>query len=125
MPNDPKTNEWNLLKQQVDALLHDKNVSADSIEEVLDVESGPGSTKLMPPGSQIPVDRTAARARSGSATQRPEAGRSGAQSAGRQRAHVVAGSGVPGSGGHAGLAAGQDVVVHRAPWRTTTRPSSS
>jgi hypothetical protein len=38
MPNDPKTNEWNLLKQQFDALLHDENVSADSIEEVLDVE---------------------------------------------------------------------------------------
>ena len=38
MPNDPKTNEWNLLKQQFDALLHDEHVSADSIEEVLDVE---------------------------------------------------------------------------------------
>ena len=38
MPNDPKTNEWNLLKQQFDALLHDENVSADSIEEILDVE---------------------------------------------------------------------------------------
>jgi hypothetical protein len=38
MPNDPKTNEWNLLKQQFDALLHDENVSPDSIEEVLDVE---------------------------------------------------------------------------------------
>ena len=38
MANDPKTNEWNLLKQQFDALLHDENVSADSIEEVLDVE---------------------------------------------------------------------------------------
>jgi len=38
MPNDPKTNEWNLLKQQFDALLHDDNVSADSIEEILDVE---------------------------------------------------------------------------------------
>ena len=38
MPNDLKTNEWNLLKQQFDALLHDENVSADSIEEVLDVE---------------------------------------------------------------------------------------
>ena len=31
MPNDPKTNEWNLLKQQ-------ENVSADNIEEILDVE---------------------------------------------------------------------------------------
>ena len=38
MPKDPKTNEWNLLKQQFDALLHDENVSADSIEEILDVE---------------------------------------------------------------------------------------
>ena len=28
----------NLLKQQFDALLHDENVSADSIEEILDVE---------------------------------------------------------------------------------------
>jgi hypothetical protein len=38
MPNDPKTNEWNLLKQQFDALLHNDNVSADSIEEILDGE---------------------------------------------------------------------------------------
>ena len=38
MPNDPKTNEWNLLKQQFDAPPHGQNVSADSIEEVLDVE---------------------------------------------------------------------------------------
>jgi hypothetical protein len=38
MSDDLKTNEWNLLKQQFDALLHDENVSADSIEEILDVE---------------------------------------------------------------------------------------
>jgi hypothetical protein len=38
MPSDPKTNEWTLLKHQFDALVHDENVSADSIEEVLDVE---------------------------------------------------------------------------------------
>jgi hypothetical protein len=38
MPSDPKTNEWNLLKHQFDALAHDENVSADSIEEILDVQ---------------------------------------------------------------------------------------
>jgi hypothetical protein len=47
MPNDPKTNEWNLLKQQFDALLHDENVSADSIEEILDVEFRRRFTELI------------------------------------------------------------------------------
>ena len=50
MPNDPKTNEWNLLKQQFDALLHDENVSADSIEEVLDVEFRPPLRRIDIPG---------------------------------------------------------------------------
>ena len=35
MPKDPKTNEWNLLKQQFDALLHDENVSADTSKRSL------------------------------------------------------------------------------------------
>ena len=38
MSGDPKTNEWSLLKHQFEALVHDENVSADSIEEGLDVE---------------------------------------------------------------------------------------
>jgi hypothetical protein len=38
MPSDSKTNEWNLLKHQFDALVHDENVSADSIEEIFDVQ---------------------------------------------------------------------------------------
>jgi hypothetical protein len=35
---DPITNEWSLLKDQFDALVHDGNVSADSIEEVFDAQ---------------------------------------------------------------------------------------
>jgi hypothetical protein len=30
------TNEWNLLKRQFDALVHDSSVDADSIEKTLD-----------------------------------------------------------------------------------------
>ena len=38
MPHDPKPNEWNLLKHQFDALVHDESVGADEIEEILDVQ---------------------------------------------------------------------------------------
>ncbi|MGB8897348.1 MAG: hypothetical protein WCD13_24020 [Pseudolabrys sp.] len=38
MSDDPKTNEWNLLKAQFDALVHDENVSDDSIEKILDAQ---------------------------------------------------------------------------------------
>lgn len=38
MSSDPKTNEWNLLKHQFEALVHDESVGADSIEEILDVQ---------------------------------------------------------------------------------------
>jgi hypothetical protein len=38
MSGDPKTNEWNLLKHQFEALVHDESVGADSIEEILDVQ---------------------------------------------------------------------------------------
>jgi hypothetical protein len=30
------TNEWNLLKRQFDALVHDESVDADSIEKIFD-----------------------------------------------------------------------------------------
>jgi hypothetical protein len=36
MPADPKTNEWNLLKDQFDALAHDETMHEDSIEKFLD-----------------------------------------------------------------------------------------
>ena len=35
MSVDPKTNEWNLLKHQFNALVHDESAGADSIEEIL------------------------------------------------------------------------------------------
>ena len=38
MSGNPKTNEWNLLKDQFDALVHDENVSEDSIEKILDAQ---------------------------------------------------------------------------------------
>ena len=37
MSGNPKTNEWNLLKDQFDALVHDESVDADSIE-ILDAQ---------------------------------------------------------------------------------------
>ena len=33
-----KTNEWNLLKRQFDALVHDESVGADSLETIFDAE---------------------------------------------------------------------------------------
>ena len=36
MSDDPKTDEWNLLKDQFAALVHDEHVGDDSIEKVLD-----------------------------------------------------------------------------------------
>ena len=36
MTGDPKTNEWNLLKDQFDALVHDESVREDSIETFFD-----------------------------------------------------------------------------------------
>jgi hypothetical protein len=33
-----KTNEWNLVKHQFDALVHDESVDADSLETILDAE---------------------------------------------------------------------------------------
>ena len=35
MSGNPKTNEWSLLKDQFAALVHDENVSDDSIEKIL------------------------------------------------------------------------------------------
>ena len=34
----PKPNEWNLLKQQFDALAHEESADADSIEEIFNME---------------------------------------------------------------------------------------
>ena len=36
MPSDLKTNEWNLLKDQFDALVHDESVREGIIEKFLD-----------------------------------------------------------------------------------------
>jgi hypothetical protein len=36
MSGDPKTNEQNLLKHQLDALVHDESMGADSIEKIFD-----------------------------------------------------------------------------------------
>jgi hypothetical protein len=32
------TNEWDLVKRQFNALMHDENAGAESVEEILDVE---------------------------------------------------------------------------------------
>jgi hypothetical protein len=33
-----KTNEWDLLKRQFEALMHNESAGAESIDEILDVE---------------------------------------------------------------------------------------
>jgi hypothetical protein len=33
-----KTNEWDLVKRQFDALVHDESVGAESIDEIFDVQ---------------------------------------------------------------------------------------
>ena len=38
MPGDPKTNEWNLLKDQFDALVRNEGVRQGSLEQALDYE---------------------------------------------------------------------------------------
>ena len=38
MPGDPKTNEWNLLKDQFDASVRNEGVRQDSLEQALDYE---------------------------------------------------------------------------------------
>ena len=47
MSGDPKTNEWNLLKDQFDALVHDESVGADSIEEIFDTQFRRRFTELI------------------------------------------------------------------------------
>ncbi|MGA9526334.1 MAG: hypothetical protein WBV82_33080 [Myxococcaceae bacterium] len=36
MPGDPKTNEWNLLKDQFDALVYGESAREDSVEKLFD-----------------------------------------------------------------------------------------
>jgi hypothetical protein len=38
MSGHPRTNEWNLLKDQFDALAHDESVGADAIENIFDAQ---------------------------------------------------------------------------------------
>ena len=42
-----KTNEWSLLKLQIDALTHDDSVEAGSIEEIFDIEFRRRFTELI------------------------------------------------------------------------------
>ena len=36
MSSNPKTNEWNLLKEEFDALVHSEGVRQDNLGEILD-----------------------------------------------------------------------------------------
>ena len=47
MSYDPKTNEWNLLKDQFDALVDNVSVRSDSVEKILDAEFPRRFTELM------------------------------------------------------------------------------
>jgi hypothetical protein len=42
-----KANEWDLLKSQFDALTHDKSVSAESIDEIFDLQFRRRFTELI------------------------------------------------------------------------------
>ena len=48
-----KANEWELIKRQFDALIHDENVGAESIDKILDVQFRHRFTEL--------IDQTARR----------------------------------------------------------------
>ena len=86
------------------------NLVGDRFLELVD---GPGSTRILPAGSQIPVDRTDSGARSRPAARRPETGHPGPESDGRQRPVGGAAADLPGPGRHAGLAAVGDLVVRQ------------
>ena len=47
MSVDPKTNEWNLLKHQFDALADEESAGADSVEEIFDREFRRRFTELI------------------------------------------------------------------------------
>jgi len=53
MSVDPKTNEWDLLKHQFDALAHKESADADSTEKIFDAEFRHQFTEL--------IDQTARR----------------------------------------------------------------
>ena len=42
-----KANEWDVLKRQFDALMHDESVSAESIDEIFDVQFRRRFTELI------------------------------------------------------------------------------
>jgi len=42
-----KANEWNLLKREFDALMHDESGGAESIEEIFDVQFRRRFTELI------------------------------------------------------------------------------
>ena len=42
-----EANDWDLLKRQFDALMHDESVAAESIEEIFDVQFRRRFTELI------------------------------------------------------------------------------
>ena len=42
-----KANEWELIKRQFETLMHDENVDAESIDEILDVQFRHRFTELI------------------------------------------------------------------------------
>jgi len=41
MSSNPKVNEWNLLQEEFDALVHNQEVREDNLEQVLDNPNSP------------------------------------------------------------------------------------
>ena len=47
-----KANEWELIKRQFETLMHDENVDAESIDEILDVQFRHRFTELINQAAQ-------------------------------------------------------------------------
>ena len=47
MSVDPKANEWDLVKRQFDALMHDESVGAESVDEIFDAQFRRRFTELI------------------------------------------------------------------------------
>ena len=47
-----KANEWELIKREFDALMHDENVGAESIDEIFDVQFRHRFTELINQAAQ-------------------------------------------------------------------------
>ena len=94
-------------------------------DRYLELVDGPGSTRILPAGSQIPLDRTAPALDLDLLLGGLKPVIQGLNPAGRQRLDRVAGADIAGPGRHAGIVAVEDVVVHQCVGRQQPSRSSN